>query len=242
MQNRLLDNENERVFEENFVKRQEDIISMASALVTKQGLLEADKIKAIMDYTRDLYANIKDFSISGKVVRERNFLGLIKLIEDTQEALKTSWHLQGIHPLIPAIKTVKMNLIKSLEITQPQYWLTLQNHFLDNDEKKYQIKSTKCASVYEILKDSCGIFACLLWFVPEKVLTLCNGCQPCCGPSAACCPETPLPKHIDNNRTIYWNLWSPRESIGALCNDIETQCHVIQDSDQKLNQVPMSRL
>jgi hypothetical protein len=122
-----------------------------------------------------------------------------------------------MHPLLPALTQIKKNIQAAICIAQPQF---SEHLYLNQGQNQSSISGAR----FEIVKDTCGILACLAWTIPEKVITLDNGCETLCGPEEACCPEVTLPRE-----DIYCNLWAPKNSIKAFSKDISAQNEKIDD-------------
>jgi hypothetical protein len=201
----------ERVFSDNFIRQQLSHIVTASHLVTDEGILEKERVKMLLDYMQDLVADPSSFSISGKQTKGRNYAELQIFIDDFSKELKNNYRWSNTHPLLPALAQIKKNIQAYICIAQPQFSQNLQ---LDQGNNQSSVASSRWA----IVQDTCGILACLAWAIPEKIITLDNGCETTCGSEEACCPEVKLP-----TQSVSCNLWTPKNSIRAFCKDISEQ-------------------
>jgi len=200
----------ERVFSNIFIFQQISLIVAASEKVTEEGILEQESVKALLDYMQDLETDTKDVLISGNKIKERNYDGLLTMINDFHAKLQNT-HWAKKHPLLSVLETIKNNINVWIHLTQPRFSQNLQ---CDQGQNKASISGARC----DIVKDTCGILACLAWVIPEKIITLDNGCETLCGPTEACCPEKVLPQ-----QNLYCNLWAPKASIRALYQDAKLQ-------------------
>ncbi|MDR3491971.1 MAG: hypothetical protein P4M12_08025 [Gammaproteobacteria bacterium] len=204
----------DRVFPDIFIARQLSLIVTASEKVTEEGILEKESVKILLDYMQDLEIDKQQNVMSGNKLKERNYDGLLTIINDFYAKLKnTQWSKK--HPLLPVLTAIKNNIEAWIALTQASFSQNLQHNLGEN---KASIAGARC----NIVKDTCGILACLAWVIPEKIITLDNGCETLCGPSDACCPEPILPK-----QNVYCNLWAPKESIRALHDDAKEQSETI---------------
>jgi hypothetical protein len=208
---------NQRVFSDYFLQQQAALIVTASNKVTDEGILEQESVRSLLAYMQDLFIHAKDGVIVGGAQKERNYDALLKMVDDFSDELKNSYHWNKMHPLLPALKQIKKNIQDYISIAQPQFSQKVQLGQGDN-------QSSIAHSRFEIAKDTCGILACLAWMIPEKVISLDNGCETICGPTEACCPEVTLPQE-----KLYCNLWAPKNSIKAFCQDVRDEGNAIDD-------------
>jgi hypothetical protein len=194
----------EKIFSDNFIKKQ-------------MQLIEKDRVKALLDYMQDLAADTEHFAIAGNKSNARSYDGLQTLLDEFSAELKNNYRWAKMHPLLPALTQIKKNIQAAICIAQPQF----SEHLHLNQG---QNQSSIARARFEIVKDTCGILACLAWAIPEKVITLDNGCETICGPEEACCPEVSLPRE-----DIYCNLWAPKNSIKAFSKDIPAQNETINN-------------
>jgi hypothetical protein len=209
--------QNQHVFSDNFLQQQALLIMTASRKVTDEGVLEQESVRNLLAYMQDLFIHAHDGVIVGGALKNRNYDALLKVVDDFSDELKNSYHWNKMHPLLPTLKQIKKNIQDYIGIAQPQFSQKVQLGQGDN-------QSSIASSRFEIIKDTCGILACLAWTIPEKVITLDNGCETVCGPEEACCSEVPLPKE-----NLYCNLWAPKNSMKAFCQDVRDQSKAIDD-------------
>lgn len=208
--------ETEVAFSNVFIRKQRNIVEHASKIAGLGNLQNKNDIARIENHMRALRITAEEvISEDG----QKNYLGLINLLDTTIRDFDGMWKEHSSccvprelnHPLDSALKQIKTNIIESLNADAPA---AMRAEIIREQQRKRQESTAN----WNKHKDRMGIFACGLWSLIQKPVTLLNGCEPCVSNStSACCPES---RAITKNN---WNLCSPFLSIKFFKKDIQIQ-------------------